>query len=497
MGYYPIKCIHCMRSLTMEQRCVKLAPEEIKSFNSRFDKTLDVDINGDAPIGQSNIQKTKKAILYKSLAQLRKENVIAEENILRIETSGEFKNIEVCQQDFVQSIVVKDLDINGEKMSGTVRKFYCPYCHNAIIPMAGKMPMYLVSLMGPSSAGKTVYLTILHMLLSGKNYKLPQGILSFDNLGEMGKEFQNFAFDIRRKNELPSTTQENRKDPYLIRVNYMADPDSGETNKQCLLGLIDMRGEMLSGDHNDDLADFNLPQFKEANGFIMLVDPETLEGVYNRLPEQYFGGRKIEQLYRTIDSMKEAIMECITAEMGKINKPSVVALAKQDILLKNCGALAIELSEPAITPNFRPVLGTDLEETYYEPMNRSTRRCIGKLSGSFTTFLDSTFEKPYYISISALGSKVQIAGNKIDNFEKIQPLRVEEPLLKLLMDFNFIPPFCRNEYYINPRGAMEIWGEKYAEKWSGLPEPKTENKKKWNGMDKPKTENKKKWRILR
>lgn len=30
---------------------------------------------------------------------------------------------------------------------------------------------------------------------------------------------------------------------------------------------------MLHGDPDDDLMDFNLPQFKEANGFIMMVDP--------------------------------------------------------------------------------------------------------------------------------------------------------------------------------------------------------------------------------
>ena len=96
--------------------------------------------------------------------------------------------------------------------------------------------MYLVSLLGPSSAGKTVYLTILHMVLSGKIYRLPHGFLSFENLGAMGKEFQSFALNIRRKNELPSTTQENRKDPYLMRVSYTAVPNSTEANKQCLLG---------------------------------------------------------------------------------------------------------------------------------------------------------------------------------------------------------------------------------------------------------------------
>lgn len=468
MGYYPIKCIHCMRPLRMEERCVKLDQEEIKSFESGFSKAAEVNLNDEVEIKEdvSRSRRADKKIIYKSLAQLRKENVIVNEETQNITISGEFQRIEECRKDFVQSIDVKDLEVNGKKMSGRVRKFYCPYCHSEIIPLAGKMPMYLVSLMGPSSAGKTVYLTILHMLLSGRIYQLPQGFLSFENLGAMGKEFQSFALDIRRKNELPSTTQELRKDPYLLRVSYVADPNKRETNKQCLLGLIDMRGEMLQGDHNDDLLDFNVPQFKEANGFIMMVDPETLEGVYNRLPENYFGGRKIEQLNMTISSMKEAIMECITAEMGQIKRPSVVALAKQDILLKNYAQLGIPLSQPVIAPNFRPVAGTSLGEKYYGPMNQSTMQCIRYLSGSFAAFLDHTFYKPHFVSVSALGSMVQIAGNRIDNFEKIRPVRVEEPLLRLLMDFNFIPPFHREEYFMDSKAVIDTWGRLFAERWT-------------------------------
>ena len=324
MGYYPIKCVHCMRSVAMDERCVKMVPEEVKTFNSRLD--------GSQPIVVLNNSKKNKQIEYKSLRELRKSHVIEHEEIHPIKISGEYQNIEECRKDFVQSIDVKDLEINGTKMSGTIRKFYCPYCHNEIISMAGKLPMYLISIMGPSSAGKTVYLTVLHKLLGGKNYPLPQGHLSFDNFGEMSNEFRKFALDLNRTGTLPSTTTENRKDPYLLRVNYIADDNSQEVNKQCLIGLIDMRGEMLHGDHDDDLMDFNLPQFKEANGFIMMVDPETLEGVYNHLPEQYFGGRSIEQLDETLGSMRQTIINCITAEMGCIEKPSVVALAKQDIL---------------------------------------------------------------------------------------------------------------------------------------------------------------------
>ncbi|MDO4649088.1 MAG: hypothetical protein Q4B26_10600 [Eubacteriales bacterium] len=473
MGYYPIKCVHCMSTITMEERCFKIAPEEIKTQGYMQGSDADIIMDGDIELADapSRRKKSTKQILYKSLAELRKENVIEKEETLPVTVSRDIWENPEYRKELVNSVVVRDLDVNGKKMSGVMRKFYCPHCHEAIIPLAGKLPMYLISLMGPSSAGKTVYLTILHMLLSGKRYPLPQGFLTFEHLGAVGQEFESFASVIRTQNTLPATTTELQKEPYLLRVSYAADENSTVVNKQCLLGLIDMRGEMLSVQQEDKLMDNNVPQFKEADGFIMMVDPETLEGVYNRLPEQYFGGRNAEGLRRSLSSMREAIMDCITAQIGCINKPSVVALAKQDILRRNYAQLGIPMNQPTIAPNFRPQKGINYYEKYYGPMNMSTRNCITYLSNSFTTFLDTTFKDPYYVSLSALGSEVQIRGNRIDNWMKIRPLRVEEPLIWLLMDLHVIPPFYAPTYLGNEFQAMEAWGTGFAENWYSAMQP--------------------------
>ena len=112
MGYYPIKCIHCMRPLKMEDRCVKLAPEEIKSFDSGLDRAQEIDLNDDLDIRDRISGSRNKKILYKKLAELRAEGVIEKEEILPIKISGEFQNIEECRKDFVQSIIVRNLDVN-------------------------------------------------------------------------------------------------------------------------------------------------------------------------------------------------------------------------------------------------------------------------------------------------------------------------------------------------------------------------------------------------
>ena len=470
MSYYPIKCIQCLRSIREAERCVKLTKDEIKSdqFDGiRQSDSIQLNDGRKKSNGKNGFVLKEKhiEIQYKSLAQLRKESVITNEEVYPVSISPEYAMDEECRAtDLVQAVEVKDLQIGEEKVSGIVRRFYCPYCHSQLIPQAGKMPIYLVSLMGPSSAGKTVYLTILHMLLSGGNIVLPQGYVHFETLGVTGKEYEQFASHIRRNNRLPATTQEDRKAPYLLQVDYTAIPGSAQSNKKCILGLIDMRGEMFNGEHNEDLSNINVPQFKESDGFIMMVDPETLEGVYNRLPEQYMN-RDINQLEEAISAMKTSILDCVTGDIGQIQKPSVVALTKTDLLYKNHQQLGIPLNQPVIAPAFRVSPNSNLAATYFDPMSQSTRECIQYLSRGLSNFLEQTFFMPYYISVSALGAGVKVSGDNLDNYQLIHPIRVDEPLIYLLMKLNFVPSFYRGEFFEVPQRVVNEWGENFAECW--------------------------------
>jgi len=105
-------------------------------------------------------------------------------------------------------------------------------------------------------------------------------------------------------------------------------------------------------------------------------------------------------------------------------------------------------------------------------MNQSTRACIQYLSRGLSNFLDQTFFSPYYISVSALGAAVKVSGDNLDNFRLIHPIRVEEPLLYLLMRLNFVPPFFRGEFYDAPQRVVNEWGRNFAENWDEqIPEP--------------------------
>ena len=141
MSYYPIKCIQCLRPIREAERCVKLTKDEIRSDNFEgIRQSDDIQLNDRKSGANKFVLKEKHIeIQYKSLAQLRSESVITNEEVYPVTISPEYAVSDECRNtELVQAVEVKDLEIGEEKVSGIVRKFYCPHCHsgrkNADVP---------------------------------------------------------------------------------------------------------------------------------------------------------------------------------------------------------------------------------------------------------------------------------------------------------------------------------------------------------------------------
>ena len=473
MGHYPIKCIHCMRTIDPDERCIRVSRSDIIADVGSSDSssvevnevfTLNENISAADARSYGSMKGSYRngSAFFVSIRELREHGNIAYEEFYDGQLSGEYRDLPGCRSRMSQAIHVRDVGSGSQKLSGTVRTFYCPHCHQKLIGQAGKKPMYLISILGPTSAGKTVFLTILHLMLNGRNYYLPKGYLHFEAVGSTVSEYHEYAQTLNSTGVLPGTTT-GRKDPYLLEVNYVSDPDSRRSDKSCVIGLTDMRGEMLGASKNDELMRTNLPQFVEADGFIMMIDPEILEGFYKRMPEDHLN-RDYNALSLALTDMCHTINDCITSVIGAIKKPNVIALTKMDLLRRYRDMIGLSLSDCVIAPRFSPVKDTNLYRNYYLPMSRSTRQCVERLSDSFSYYLSTVFERvPYYVSISALGDKVEVSGDKVDNPMNIAPIRIEEPIIHLLMDLNFLPPFNRDLFYQFPEECMKVWKERYAE----------------------------------
>lgn len=58
-----------------------------------------------------------------------------------------------------------------------------------------------------------------------------------------------------------------------------------------------------------------------------------------------------------------------------------------------------------------------------------------------------------------------MSGDNLDNYQLIHPIRVDEPLIYLLMKLNFVPSFYRGEFFEVPQRVVNEWGENFAECW--------------------------------
>ena len=121
MSYYPIKCIQCLRPIREAERCVKLTKDEIRSDNFEgIRQSDDIQLNDRKSGANKFVLKEKHIeIQYKSLAQLRSESVITNEEVYPVTISPEYAVSDECRNtELVQAVEVKDLEIGEEKVSG-------------------------------------------------------------------------------------------------------------------------------------------------------------------------------------------------------------------------------------------------------------------------------------------------------------------------------------------------------------------------------------------
>ena len=114
MSYYPIKCIQCLRPIREAERCVKLTKDEIRSDNFEgIRQSDDIQLNDRKSGANKFVLKEKHIeIQYKSLAQLRSESVITNEEVYPVTISPEYA---VSREKVLLSALSFTVDPSGRK----------------------------------------------------------------------------------------------------------------------------------------------------------------------------------------------------------------------------------------------------------------------------------------------------------------------------------------------------------------------------------------------
>ncbi|MCL6573128.1 MAG: hypothetical protein K6T88_15835 [Bacillus sp. (in: Bacteria)] len=317
----------------------------------------------------------------------------------------------------------------SDKYSVVTRNRLCPSCHNDLPVTAAKHPSNIVSIVGATSVGKSVYMTsLIHTLQHVTANNFNAACLPLDN--EISRRFrQDYEIPLFEKGNLfAPTAKSKRQEPFLFQFIFKDEGQSPLT-----LVFFDVAGEGMT---DKEYIKLHAAHIKNSAGILFLVDPMQIRAIREKMIHQM--GEKPGEIVAQGDEPREVVISLFGdfiahLENSKTTIPTAVVLTKSDLLI----ALKHDDSEYIRTNSnvFRNVEHRghlDLDE--FENINGEIRRFLEKVDTPFVNALDVYFKDTSYFAVSSLGSnpnKQQVTGI-------ISPIRVDEPFIWLLYKLGFI-----------------------------------------------------------
>jgi hypothetical protein len=317
----------------------------------------------------------------------------------------------------------------SDKYSVVTRNRLCPSCHNDLPVTAGKYPSNIVSIVGATSVGKSVYMTsLIHTLQHVTANNFDAACIPLDN--EMSKRFRaNYEIPLFQNGSLlQSTVKTNRQEPFIFQFVFKDDDQAPLT-----LVFFDVAGEGMT---DKEYIKLHAAHIKNSTGILFLVDPMQIHAIREKLIHQM--GENPGEIVGQGDEPREVVISLFGdfiahLENSKTDIPTAVVLTKSDLLnsLKDDDGDYIRTNSNV----FRNVIHRgylNLDE--YENINGEIRRFLAKVDAPFVNALDVYFRNTSYFAVSALGS------NPIDQQVSgiISPIRVDEPFIWLLYKLGVI-----------------------------------------------------------
>ncbi|SEF85060.1 hypothetical protein [Paenibacillus sp. UNC499MF] len=326
---------------------------------------------------------------------------------------------------YVQNVLVAVTDRYGE----TTRRRLCPYCHNELPISAGKVPSNIISIVGASQVGKSVYMTsLIHTLqhTTASNFNAACMPLS----AEISRKFRQHYHEpiFERGSMLQSTNPNEQQEPFIFQFVFKDEREAPLT-----IVFFDVAGE---GMVQREYLDIYASHIKNSSGILFLVDPLQIRSIRDKI-QINVGGEQGEFANR-YDEPREVVISLFEnfiahQSNSKTDIPTAIVLTKSDMLQY----LKEEDSE-YIQPNsnvFRNVIHQGyLDASEFENINGEIGRFIEKVDRPFKDAVDVYFSNTAYFAVSALGTNPvnkQISG-------VINPTRVDEPFIWLLHKLGYI-----------------------------------------------------------
>ena len=311
-------------------------------------------------------------------------------------------------------------------------KRLCPFCHNDIPQSAGFAPSTIISVVGATQAGKSVFLTsLIHTLKTITPRNFPVFCTPITN--EMGRKFkQEYEEPLVENGILLSPTQkEYQQEPFIFTFSF-ADGTKPEIN----IAFFDVAGE---GMVDTEYMDIYAANIRNSSGILFLVDPVQFRSIGRKVQLKNNADYDAGQMTEPTDVLSGLVEDYIYKQgSGVSDIPTAVVLTKTDLLE------ALRGDDDYISPNSKMFSSYTHREffniTEFEKIDDEVDSLIANVDPNFRNALRRRFSKLGFFAVSALGSKPD--GGRVSSFA---PVRVDEPFLWILYQLGFIESVERDD----------------------------------------------------
>lgn len=314
--------------------------------------------------------------------------------------------------------VVRCIDILGHESSSRI----CPKCHNPLPLSYGKKPVKMISIIGVTGSGKTVYIS---QLLKHIDEDVNKAGLSAFYLSSNESDFVEHN-KVAKNVPLPdSTTPGTLSQPMFYDIVQSVN---GFKNKEDTIVLYDIAGEncQTTTDENgittsgaEKMIKF-APFVQNSNGIILLIDPKQLKFVEGDGDE-----KAPSEVLNTLHN--------VIAKEGHCKTPIAICISKSD----QCASILPEIASDDVQCSDADISGLpkcEFDGRTYNQLQQGLTELMKKNANSVCQKLNTQYERYNFFALSAIGCE---AGNNGPIYEP-SPKRIEEPILWLFKQFGYI-----------------------------------------------------------
>jgi len=303
----------------------------------------------------------------------------------------------------------------------------CPYCHNDLPQSAGFAPATIISFVGASQVGKSVFLTsLVHTLktLTPRNFD----IFCTPINNEMGRKFKYEYEDPLIENGLllDPTQKEQQQEPFIFTFSF-TDGNLPEIN----IAFFDAAGE---GMMDNGYMDIYAAHIRNSSGILFLVDPLQFRSIGKKVALINGLDHDPADMDDPLSVLSGLVEDYIYKQANGVSDiPTAVVLTKSDLLRP------LQLEGEYIRPQSR-IFANYTHMGYFNldafaQVDYEVDEFLQAADPNFRNALKRRFAELGFFAVSALGAPPDATGRRVRTYA---PLRVDEPFLWLLYKLGYI-----------------------------------------------------------